>query len=197
MHFSEYAPLLVPPVVVVVMLLLAGLANRKRQERVVRIGQSLGITGLSVSSWFGFLRGTWCGYDVRLCHGGGGKGPDRWTVELLASAPSVVSVRGKRFFDIDLFAGPRATVNHPAAEGFRIHGDEQLAAQLFDKGTIVTELETNLRSGRGKLDLNGERVRVQRLFHGRRDTERIGSEAWRLATAVVEGLGLPPSRSVL
>lgn len=194
-RFSELLPLLLPPLFLVIALFIASLVGRRRQTRVVRIGESLGIAELSSSSWFGFVTGSWRGYKVRLRHGGGGKAPDRWTVEIMATAPGVVAVRRKGFFDIDLFSGPRATVNNPAAEGFRISGDEQLAAQLFDKGTIVAELENSLRSGRGKLDLNGERVRVARLFHGSRNAERIGTEAWRLATAVVEGLGLPPSRA--
>ena len=163
--------------------------------------------------WNGSMRGRWRGMKVQMQHMGRYKGtPERLLLTLTTASPARVKIKrrtsGFLSKPITLFGPPLVEPMNADRERYWIRSDELVFAErLFSHAAVAPALEPNLIAGFDVVDLQPKQLRILRAIDDRavkkhfnrpflrlsRDyelIETIATEEWRLATVIVESLGL-------
>jgi hypothetical protein len=164
--------------------------------------------------WNGAIRGRWQGVDVELRHMGRYKSmPERLQLTIKTSSPArvIVKRRTDTFLSkpLTLFGPPLIEpMNVADRERYWVRSDELVYAErLFAHAEVAPALEPNLIARFDSVDLRRDQLRILRAIDERsvkkhfnrpmikfgRDydlIETIAKEEWRLATVIVQALGL-------
>ncbi len=164
--------------------------------------------------WSGAIRGRWQGLDVEMRHMGRYKStPERLLLTMNTASPARVIVKRRTG---GFLSKPMTLFGPPLVEPMNIAGRERywvrsnelvLAERLFAHAEVAPALEPNLIAAFDVVDLQAKQLRVMRAIDDRlvkkhfnrpmikfgRDyelIETIAKEEWRLATVIVQALGL-------
>jgi hypothetical protein len=163
--------------------------------------------------WSGAWRAQWRGFEVELRHIGRQKGvPERLQLTVNTASPARVIVKRRGGFmskPLTLFGPPLVEPMNPALrEQFWIRSDElALVERLFARAEVAPEFARNLLARFDVTDLQPKQLRILRAVddsavkkhfnrpflkfgHDYELIETIASEEWKLATVIVEALGL-------
>lgn len=164
--------------------------------------------------WNGAIRGRWQGLDVEIRHMGRYKSvPERLLLTMNIASPARIIVKRKTggFLSkpMTLFGPPLVEpMNIADRERYWVRSDELVFAErLFAHAEVAPALEPNLIAAFDVVDLQTKQLRIMRaiddrsvkkhfnrpMIRFRRDLElieTIAKEEWRLATVIVQALGL-------
>ena len=188
-------------------------------ERLLRLATSFGWESPQRVWWSGAIRGRWQGVDVELRHMGRYKSiPERLLLAMKTSSPARVIVKrrthGFLSRPLTLFGPPLVEPTNVAdRERYWVRSDELVFVErLFAQAAVAPALDPNLIARFDVVDLQRTQLRILRaiddrmvkkqfnrpLIKLRRDyelIETIAKEEWRLATVIVQSLGLGGYRS--
>jgi hypothetical protein len=202
-------------VLLVAILVLISRNSSTLQKRLLSLATSFGWEEpRRIWWWNGSLRGRWRGMNVELQHMGRYKGvPERLQLTLKTASPARVKIKrrtgGFLSKPITIFGPPLVEpLNIADRERYWIRSDELVFAErLFAHAEVAPALEPNLIAGFDVVDLRPKALRILRAIDDRavkkhfnrpflklgRDLElieTIATEEWKLATVIVETLGL-------
>jgi hypothetical protein len=202
-------------VLLVAILVLISRNSSTLQKRLLSLATSFGWEEpRRIWWWNGSMRGRWRGMNVELQHMGRYKGvPERLLLTLKTASPARVKIKrrtgGFLSKPITIFGPPLVEpMNIADRERYWIRSDELVFAErLFAHAEVAPALEPNLIAGFDVVDLRPKALRILRAIDDRavkkhfnrpflklsRDyelIETIAAEEWRLATVIVESLGL-------
>ncbi len=185
---DQLAGLLLPLTFVVIAFALMLTVTGVIRSKVELVARSFGATETRrVSIFETTVDGLWKGYAVRWRFR---RKPRRAVVVIAAAVPSrLLIARGMGFFL--KFVGPPA-IEMPQYPDFNVRGDDtQLAERLLGDDKIRNLLGSIDRLD--VLDLDTGSVRVEAICGLFDDRSALLSDAFELASAVVQRLGLPPA----
>jgi hypothetical protein len=183
-------------------------------ERLARLVAAFGWEAPQRVWWSGAIRGRWQGVEVELRHMGRYKSmPERLllTMKTASAARVMVKRRTAGFLSkpLTLFGPPVIEpMNMADRERYWVRSDELVYAErLFAQAAVAPALEPNLIARFDVVDLQRNQLRIRRAIDDRtvrkqfnrpfikfgRDyelIETIANEEWRLATVIVQALGL-------
>jgi len=201
-------------VLLVAILVLISRNSATLQKRLLSLATSFGWEEpRRIWWWNGSMRGRWRGMKVQMQHMGRYKGtPERLLLTLTTASPARVKIKrrtsGFLSKPITLFGPPLVEPMNADRERYWIRSDELVFAErLFSHAAVAPALEPNLIAGFDVVDLQPKQLRILRAIDDRavkkhfnrpflrlsRDyelIETIATEEWRLATVIVESLGL-------
>jgi len=201
-------------VLLVAILVLISRNSSTLQKRLLSLATSFGWEEpRRIWWWNGSMRGRWRGMKVQMQHMGRYKGtPERLLLTLTTASPARVKIKrrtsGFLSKPITLFGPPLVEPMNADRERYWIRSDELVFAErLFSHAAVAPALEPNLIAGFDVVDLQPKQLRILRAIDDRavkkhfnrpflglsRDyelIETIATEEWRLATVIIESLGL-------
>jgi hypothetical protein len=201
-------------VITVLSLIVISKKSKVLGERLLRLVVSYGWEAPRRIWWTGAIRGRWQGLDVELRHHGRDKStPERLLLTMKTASPARVIVKRKSgtFLSkpLTLFGPPLVEpMNVADRERYWVRSDELVFAErLFAHAEVAPALEPNLVAAFDVVDLQTKQLRIMRAIDERsvkkhfnrpmikfgRDydlIETVAKEEWRLATVIVQALGL-------
>ena len=170
--------------------------TRMRTTAMKAAAQNAGLSGVRARFW-GDVLGSWRGYTVRLLiRGGGRNGPERATVEIAAATPARLAIHKRLKMDLNISPfGPPIVQTAFDGEYVVRSDDNMLAQRVLGDETITAEMRQAILERRDELELNKGRVRATRVTRSTSREQAI-AVAFKLASVVVERLGLPPTTSL-
>jgi hypothetical protein len=166
-------------------------ATRRRVAALERAARSAGLGEVQYRFWKGGVIGVWQGRSVLWRFRSGGRSdPERAVVEITTAAPSRLEVRRRVALNFSLFGPPEVQTAYD--QELIVHAEDAMFVQrLLGDASIVEQLRQTILERYDELDLRSGRIRVTRVTRSTSRELALGA-AWRLATTVVERLGLPP-----
>jgi hypothetical protein len=169
---------------------------RKNRALLEQLASEIGATEAR-SKWFPpATHAIWRGRGITLRIGKQGKyGPYFAVVDISAASPARVIVQQSSWLNAVSFFGP-PRVEIAGAANFIVRSDDiMLAQKIFSDAALSMLMARTIVENVDLLELKSDRVRVRRVAMSGSGENKLEAarEAWPLAAAVVESLGLPPA----